>query len=172
MLMMSRSSVDQIDLRLVGLLPALCRHLCRHSLSAWWIGNSRPSSQIFPERPRGPNVQGARGQVDPCGPSGSRSLVSVSRDRKALPHKTQQAPRSWERQNVNNQTTTTNPPLSFRLPAGYLEGGSPQLPGCTPPPLTLSPETLFTGTGPVLFNTLQCGRFRPGATGLCWCHGI
>lgn len=51
MLMMSR---DHIELRLLVMPSLLCRHSCRHSLSAWWIGNPRPSSQIFPDRPRGP----------------------------------------------------------------------------------------------------------------------
>jgi hypothetical protein len=42
--------------------------------------------------------------------------------------KRKQTNKQQQRNNNNNN------PISCRLPAGYLEGGSPQLPSSTPPP--------------------------------------
>lgn len=153
-----------VDLRLLVMPSLLCRHSCRHLFSARHIGNSRPSSQISPERPRGPRGGSMRSL-------GQRDLwVTGPQGKDALPHKLNRRQGVRKRQNVNNQHNNNNnePPS----PAGYLEGGSPQLPGCTPPPLTLSPETLFTGTGPVLLFTLQSWQVQTGRYGALLCHGI
>jgi hypothetical protein len=93
--------------------------------------------------------------------------ISGSRDRKArtrCPTNSTGA-KEFETPKRKQPNNNNKPPLSFRLPAGYLEGGSPQLPGCTPPPLTLSPETLSTGTGPVLLFTLQSWQVQTGRYG-------
>lgn len=102
--------------------------------------------------------------MDPCGLLVNE--ISGSRDRKARTRCPTNSTGAKEfetpkRKQPNNNNNNNEPPS----PAGYLEGGSPQLPGCTPPPLTLSPETLFTGTGPVLLFTLQSWQVQTGRYG-------
>jgi hypothetical protein len=154
------------DLRLLVMPSLLCRHSCRHLFQAWCIGNSRPPSQIFPERPRG--LRG--GSMRSFGIE-IPGLCVTGPQRRVAPQ-TQQAPRSSKTPKRKQPNNNNKPPISCRFPAGYLEGGSPQLPGCTPPPLTLSPETLFTGTGPVLLFTLQSWQVQTGRYGALLCHGI
>jgi hypothetical protein len=107
-----------VDLRLLVMPSLLCRHSCRHLFSAWCIGNSRPSSQIFPERPRGPRGGSMRSL-------GQRDLwVTGPQGKDALPHKLNRRQGVRKRQNVNNQTTTTNSPS----PAGFLPATSKAVP--------------------------------------------
>lgn len=72
---MDQLDVDDVEIpfdqRLSVLPSSLCRHLRRHSLSSWHIGNSRPFSQIYPRLTT--RAQRPRFKVDPCGP-GQRGL--------------------------------------------------------------------------------------------------
>jgi hypothetical protein len=71
--------------------------------------------------------------------------------------------------NNNNATTTTTP-----SPAGFLPATSKAVPHnflLLRHPLS-SPETLFTGTGPVLLNTPAMWQVQTGRYGALLSHGI
>jgi hypothetical protein len=95
--------------------------------------------QLFPERPRGLNDQGAQGgSMRSFGHRDPWALDhGTAGSQEALPHnlnRRQGAGNVKTQTNKQQQRNNNNNPISCRLPAGYLEGGSPQLPSSTPPP--------------------------------------
>lgn len=168
MLMMSK---DHVELRLSAtftLIPTAysSRHLSRHDTSAI-LGHSA----VIPRKT-------TRAQRSRCTRWihavlwASRSLGFGSRDRRlarSVAPQPRQAPRSWERQNVNKQTTTTQ-----QQQQPHLLPASCRLPRRRFPTTSFFYATPFhrlklysLEQAPSCSTPLQCGRFRPGATGLC-----